>query len=360
MPSTSKLRVGVIGAGQFAQVCHIPGLRSHGDAEVAAIAARRPDAARQVADAFGIPAVYDDYRALCLDPAIDAVTIATPNVAHAEQAIFALDHGKHVFCEKPLGVTVAEAEQMLAAAERSGRVHMVAFTYRYCYGVQALRARVIDGSIGRPHYLRIQYDSWEGLDPSWRIGWRESLAEAGGGLLFDRGSHLFDLSRYLLGPLERVTGFHYLVAERQHPTQSNGLRDVETDDIAASWFAHTSGARGQWFVSRATPPFAANSFVQVVGEDGALQAAISRGSVDLLQASTPAASAWTDVPLPAGAYDARPHALERMMHSFVDACRRGTAAEGVDATFHDGLAVQQAIDAVVRAADRHVWIRLAT
>ena len=350
MPSNSKLRVGVIGAGQFAQICPLPGLLSHPDAEVVAISARRLAHVQEVANRFGIPVAYDDYRRICLDPTIDAVTVATPNVAHAEQAICALNHNKHVLCEKPLALTLGGAQQVLEAAERSRRVHMVAFTYRYCYGVQELRSRLRDAVIGTPYYLRIQYDSWEGMDPAWRIGWRETRSEAGAGVLFDRGSHLFDVAQFLLGPIDTVSGFHHVV-ERQQPTQSNEHKNVETDDIAAAWFRYAVGARGQWFVSRATPPFAPNSWVQVVGPRGAYQAAISRGSVDRLQISTPAATAWTDVPLPEAAYDGQSHALSRMIHSFVDACLRGGVRPDVDATFHEGFAVQRALDAVLTASN---------
>ena len=83
---------------------------------------------------------------------LDGVIVATPNAYHSEQVLAALSHGKHVFCEKPLGMNVAEAHEMLRAAEVSGKVHQVGFTFRYAYGVRELRRRVLAGGI-RPAIL---------------------------------------------------------------------------------------------------------------------------------------------------------------------------------------------------------------
>jgi predicted dehydrogenase len=354
-----KLRVGVIGAGAFAEACHIPGLQSHPQAEVVALSARRVDAARALADRFGVRAVHADYRELCARPDIDAVTIATPNAVHREQALLAFAHGKHVFCEKPLGMDVGEARDMVRAAEESGKVHQVAFTFRYNHGLAELRRRLAAGEVGKPFYLRIQYDNWEGLRPDWRIGWREKRDLAGGGLVYDMGSHLFDIARHVLGPIESATGF-FLHLPRERLEKETGRRTgVETDDLGSSWFRFASGVSGQWFVSRVTPPFAEIGYVEVIGTEGALKAALSRGKVDLLKRSRPDEPAWGELPLPPEAKDGTPHALPRMMRSFVDACLRGRIDPQTDASFHDGLAAQQGIAAVVAANSSPGWYRLS-
>ncbi|MFP5285768.1 MAG: Gfo/Idh/MocA family protein, partial [Thermoanaerobaculia bacterium] len=116
MTTEAKLRFGVIGAGAFAEACHVPGLLSHPRAEVVAVVGRRPERARALAGRFGIPEVYADAGELCSRDDLDGIAICTPNAAHREQALLAFAHGKHVFCEKPLGLTVAEAEEMTRAA----------------------------------------------------------------------------------------------------------------------------------------------------------------------------------------------------------------------------------------------------
>jgi predicted dehydrogenase len=351
---TTKLRIGVIGAGDFAETCHVPGINSHPQAQVVALCGRRFGHARAMADRLGVPDVHTDYRELCSRADIDAVTIATPNVEHVEPAKIALRCRKHVFCEKPLSMTVAEAQEMLREAEASGKVHQVGFIYRYLYGVRELQRRLRLGEIGNPHYLRIQYDGWNGLI-DWKAGWRRKLSLAGGGMLYDRGSHLFDIARFVFGPLEMITGFFNNI-----PRQQVGLpAEVETDEIAAAWFRHVKGVRGQLFMSQATPTFAENGYLEVIGTEGALKASLSRGTIDVLKVSSPKHPAWEELPLSEAAKDGKPHCLSMMMRSFVESCLRGKLNSDTDASFHDGLAVQEALAAVHEANDHLKWVRLS-
>ncbi|MCC2668417.1 MAG: putative Oxidoreductase [Armatimonadetes bacterium] len=354
-----KLRFGVIGAGGFAEVCHLPGLLTHPQAEVVALCGRRLDHARAMADRFGIPDVHTDYRELCARDDLDGITITTPNAVHAAQAHAAFGHGKHVFCEKPLGMDVAQVEAMLAAAERSGKVHQVAFTFRYTYCLQELRRRVRAGDLGQPYYVRLRFDSWRGLQPDWQIGWREKQDLSGGGILYDMGSHLFDCARFVLGPIETATGFTHHIPRQRVFARTGELTDVETDDLAAAWFRYESGVRGEWFMSRATPPHTENGYLEVVGTEGALQASLSRGNLERLRVSRPTAPDWAELPLPPEALDGQPHALGLMMRSFVDACLRGRLDGDVDASFHDGLAAQQGLAAVRQSQEIPCWMPLA-
>ena len=134
---------------------------------------------------------------------------------------------------------------------------------------------------------------------------------------------------------------------------------METDDLFNAWVRHSNGTRGQIFVSRITPPFTQNGYFEVVGSDGALKAALSRGGVDFLKASTPSVPEWVDLPLPPEANDKKPHSLGLMMRSFVDACLRGKVDADLDATFHDGLAAQDAMAAMLEGETRGRWVRLS-
>ena len=358
MPNAHKLRCAVIGTGTFAEVCHVPGLQSHPRAEVVAICGGA-DRARKLADKFGVPDVYTDVEELCARDDVDAVTIVTRNVDHKAQALAALAHGKHVFCEKPLGMNPAEVREMVVAAEVSGRVNQVAFVFRYNYGVQELRRRVLQGDIGQPFYCRVQYDNWDGLKPDWKVGWGEKQALAGAGVLFNLGSHLFDIARHVLGPIESAIGFTHQVPRTRPDARTGAPTAVETDDLFNAWMGHTSGVRGQIFVSRVTPPFTQNGYLEVVGPEGALKAALSRGAWDFLKRSTPAAPEWVDLPLPPEAGDQQPHSLGLMMRSFVDACLKGEIDPEVDASFQDGLAGQRAMAAVLKSESLRRWILLA-
>jgi len=358
MSEGRKLRFGVIGAGGFAEVCHVPGLQSHSRAEVVALCGRRLGHAREMADRLGVPDVHTDYQELCARDDLDGVTISTPNAVHAEQAAAAFARGKHVFCEKPLGMSVSEVREMLRSAEASGKVHQAAFTFRYTYGVQEVRRRVRAGEIGRPYYMRQRWDGYGGLHPDWKVGWREKQELAGGGVLFDMGSHLLDLARFVLGPIESATGFLHHVPRERRDRLSGSPVPVETDDIAAAWLRHESGVRGEWFMSRATPPHADNAYLEVVGPEGALQCALSRGNVERLRVSRPTAPEWKEIRMAKEAYDGEPHGLGIMMRSFVDACLRGSLDGDVDPSFEDGLAAQQGMEAVLRGHAGPEWVPL--
>lgn len=355
MNQSKKLRVAVIGTGAFAEVCHIPGLLSHPSAEVVAVYGRRIEAARELASKFDIRRATDDIESLCADPDIDAVTIASANVAHAGQAMAALANGKHVFCEKPLAMTSTEARAMAEAARASGKIHQVAFTFRYNYGLRELKRRIAAGDIGTPFFARIQYDRWAGLAEEWTTSWREKKEFAGAGMLFDVGSHLFDIKRHVLGPIDSVIGYTHVVAREAPDHRTGEMVKVETDDLVNAWVRYQSGIRGQFFISRVTPPFAELGYLEVIGEKGALKAALSRGGVDFLKASAPASPDWMDLQLPPEASDGTPHALGLMMRGFVDSCLRGSIDPDLDATFDDGVAAQLAMSALLESEESDHW-----
>jgi predicted dehydrogenase len=307
---------------------------------------------RAVAERWQVPHITTDYEALCARPDVDAITIVSADGFHAREATAAFAGGKHVFCEKPLGTTVDEAVTMLQAANRSGRIHQVAFTFRYLYGVQELKRRLLRGDIGPPTYIRLRHESWEGLLPEFKATFRDRLSCAGGGVLHNVGSHLFDLVHYLVGPTESVMGFTTFLP-RQCPHKVSGtLTAVETDDLAASWFVCAEGVRGEWFASRVSPSSGEKASLEIVGREGAMKASLSRGSRDALYISRPTHPEWESLPLAADATDGRPHCLPRMMRSYVTACLRGTLDQTTDASFHDGMMAQQAIHAVELAARR--------
>ena len=205
------------------------------------------------------------------------------------------------------------------------------------------------GDIGKPFYVRIQYDSWSGLPPGRKMEGAKT-ASTGGGLLFDLGSHLFDIVRFILGPIDSVAGF---VHGLRHPcTGEEPVSDKgpQTAEVVAAWFTQSDGVRGQWFLGGLTPPFAEYGYLEVIGFEGALKASLSRGTIDILKVSRPANPAWEELPLPAEAKAGKPHCLTNMMHSFVQACLLDSLDGDIDASFHDGLASQRCMAEVLKSA----------
>src|SRR5947209_8778580 len=183
--SERRVRVGVVGAGRFAAECHVPGVQAHPRGEVVALCARNRERTAALAARLGVPEVYTDYRELIARPDVDAITVATPDALHRPVAVAALEAGKHVFCEKPLAMNVAEARTMVEVADRSGQVAMVAFTFRYARALQELRRLLRQGAIGTPFHVAMQVH-WGGIVAAGApLTWREQAGESAAGIWAD-------------------------------------------------------------------------------------------------------------------------------------------------------------------------------
>jgi predicted dehydrogenase len=209
-----------------------------------------PDRAGDMAAQFGFDRATSDWRALCADPAVDVVSITTPNGLHHAMALEALKNGKHVWCEKPMALTLAQAEEMAAAARASGKVTMVGYNYlrnpAFTHAQKLIRA----GAIGRVVQFRGWVDEDYQADPDLEWSWRAKLAEAGLGALGDIGSHLVSLARGLVGEIES------LIAEMQtiHATRplpgGAGRAAVENEDAASVILRFAGGVQGSMVISR--------------------------------------------------------------------------------------------------------------
>ncbi len=189
-----KVRWGVLGVAKIATEKVIPAMQGGELSEIAAIASRESAKSAAAAQALGIPTSYGSYAELLEDPDIDAVYIPLPNHLHREWSIAAAEQGKHVLCEKPIGMSAAEAEDLIAARNRTGVKMQEAFMVRTY--PQWLRAMEIcrSGQLGAVRSYT-GYFSYFNDDPS-NI---RNLAEAGGGALMDIGCYLLVTSRMIFG-----------------------------------------------------------------------------------------------------------------------------------------------------------------
>src|SRR5574341_2526892 len=141
-----KIRVGIIGSGRIAGFVHVPSLKLCSDlCEVVAVASRTEVKAKVFAEHWGIPRVHSHWTALLADPEVDAVVICPPSGLTHSVAKAAIAAGKHILCEKPLGLNHAEAQDLQVAAEQAGITHMVAFTFRFVPGLRYLKRLVDEG-----------------------------------------------------------------------------------------------------------------------------------------------------------------------------------------------------------------------
>ena len=201
---SQPIRVGFIGAGAVTAYHHLPGPAAGSSGPAGGDLRRRPRLAREAQGRMGRRARDDRprWRSVASDE-VDAVVIATPNDTHRPIAVAAARAGKHVMCEKPLGLNAGEVREMYEAARDAGVVHMTAFTYRFAPSMRYLRHLLKSGTLGTPRHFRSQrFLDWP--ETSW--GWRQYKARAGAGDLFDMTIHRIDFAIDLLGPIARVCG----------------------------------------------------------------------------------------------------------------------------------------------------------
>ena len=192
--SNDVVRWGVLSTARIGVDKVIPATRKAARCEVVAIASRELARAQAAASALGIERAYGSYEALLADPDVDAVYNPLPNDLHAPWTIAAAGAGKHVLCEKPLGMDAVEAERMIAACEEAGVLLMEAFMYRLHPTWEAVRELVISGRIGELRAVQSWF-SYFNDDPN-DI---RNVAASGGGALYDIGCYSVNLSRMLFG-----------------------------------------------------------------------------------------------------------------------------------------------------------------
>ena len=200
---SQPVRVGFIGVGAVVGYHHLPGLRLDPRAQLVAICDAAPDLLAKRQAEWNVQHATTDAIELCKSDQIDAVVIATPNDLHRPIAVAAARAGKHIMCEKPLGLNAGEVRAMYEAARDAGVVHMTAFTYRFAPAMRYLRHLLKSGALGTPRHFRSQrFLDW----PETCWGWRQYKSRAGAGDLFDMTIHRIDFAIDLLGPIARVCG----------------------------------------------------------------------------------------------------------------------------------------------------------
>jgi predicted dehydrogenase len=226
------------------------------------------DLARARAEEFGFEKATGNWRDVVADPAVDVVSITTPNAFHAEMAIAALEAGKHVWCEKPMAVSYADAERMAAAAKRSGRVTALGYNYIQNPMVRHIRRLLQEGAIGAVNHLRLEMDEDFMADADARFYWK-SEATSGYGALDDFGVHPLSLIHYLFGGVRRVMA-HLAKPYPDRRLSEGGRRPVETWDIAAVLLELDGGVSGVMALDRSAWGRKGRIALQIFGSRGTI------------------------------------------------------------------------------------------
>ncbi len=242
----SILKIGVIGCGSIAQHRHLPEYSWNKNVEIVAVCDINEERALEIGKKYDAKA-YTDYTELLADEEIDAVSVCTPNYLHAPISVAALNAGKHVLCEKPMATSSEEADQMIEAAEKSGKKLMIGHNQRFVKSHQKARELIKSGEIGKLYSFRSAFG--HGGPEQWSVDGKESWffqkEKAFIGAMGDLGVHKTDLLRYILGEeFVEVGAFVETNAKDFADVDDNAVCVLKTESgvigtLAASW-AYTS------------------------------------------------------------------------------------------------------------------------
>lgn len=247
----NKLRFGLVGAGGIAQA-YAQAFNDSKCCDLVAVADVRGDAANALAEIVG-GKCFNDYRQLA-DLELDAVIIATPPVSHPEIGCFFMERGTPVLCEKPLCLSVAEAERMIETAAANNVLFTMASKFRYCDDVVKAKGILASGMLGE--VLQFENAFTAKVDMSQR--WNSNAEMSGGGVLIDNGTHSVDIIRYFLGGIESV-----LVVD------AGGTQGLSVDEnvkmFAKTKNNVTASVDLTWGINKELP-----NFISIYGSNGTL------------------------------------------------------------------------------------------
>jgi predicted dehydrogenase len=375
---SQSLRVAILGAGMIGDV-HRRAVLLAG-AELVGVMASSRARSKEVADAWGVPQAYDDVEQAAASDA-DVVHICTPNASHVPFAIALMKAGKHVICEKPLGISLGDAEEAAAVAAETGLVNTIPFAYRFHPMAREMRHRVHDeagfGAVNLVHGHYLQ--DWL-LDPR-STSWRVDPKAGGPSRAFgDIGSHWCDLAEWVSG--ERITS---LVATtsitiKQRPDGTvpafsaapvdAPLIDVQTEDSALILFRTERDVAGSAVISQLSAGRKNRLWLEVDGMEASaafdqehpeqLWVGTEYGSQLLVRDPNQGSPEQRRLSsLPAGHAEGYAQCFERYVedsYAAVDAYNgEGECPEGLP-TFADGLRAAQICDAMLRSAATKEWV----
>ena len=308
--------------------------------------------------AFGFARAAADWRALVDDPAVEAVVIASPQETHRAIAEAAFALGKPVFCEKPLGATLEDAEAMVAAAQASGAAHMIGFNYVRTPATRYARDLIASGRIGDVTWFRGEHTEDFYADPSAAASWRtEGRPNCTMG---DLSPHMINCARALMGPITEV------MAEIETVHHTRGGVSVTNDDQAQMMCRFVSGGQGHLFFSRIATGRKMGYAYEVHGTAGAIRFdQEDQNALWLYTAQGPEAERGFRKILTGPAHpDYEPFCLgpghgtgyqDQITIEARDFLRAIETGEAVWPTFAEGLAVHRVIAAAWTSHDTKRW-----
>ena len=349
-----------------------------------AICGRDPEWVRQSAEKFGWEEHETSWENLVKRSDIDIIDITAPSDAHKNIALAAANEGKHIFCEKPLALTLADAREMHEAAVKNKIRHQIGFNYRFAPAVLLAKKLIDDGKIGRIFHVRANFlQDWI-IDPEFPFVWRLDKKVCGSGSLGDLGAHFIDMARFLAGEFDTVMGMSKtFVKSRPVSGRMTGLSasaadsdapraNVEVDDGTVFVSEFKNGALGVFEATRFAQGHKNDMSIEINGELGSVKFIFERMnelhyfSADdeeglqgfrLIQASEavhPYMHAWW----PVGHVIGYEHTFVHELYEFTESVANNKPLNNICPDFSDGVKCSQVIEAVELSCERKAMVEV--
>ena len=365
-----KVRVGVLGAGTWAKLAHIPGYRRDPRCEIVAIADPTIERAQEFAAEFGVPNVYSSHEALIARADVDLVDVCTPSATHFELSWAALEAGKHVLCEKPVAYDYKDTIRAAELARRQGVKTKLGFTFRYSPAMRYMKALIDEGYVGTPFIFNGYEQNSQWLDPETPLRQVDHTAdqttihvsslEGYGAPIMDLG-HLFMGSRFA----QVVGTMKNFIPERVVRATGKMMRmNIDDGDIFIGEFA--SGAIGSVQTSFVTVGNYPGLEARVYGSEGALICRLveENGIAETLKGAKKDQVEFRDLEIPQRFYPPGGSAREswrslfyaNLVSSFITEIL--SEAPDNEGNFEDGAHVQELINAVERSFRERRWVSI--
>ncbi len=339
---------------------------------IVGVATTRPETAEKAAGEIGCHFWTADYQELLARPGVDVVDCCVPNHRHEEIVVAAARAGKHIYCEKPLAMDVAEGRRMVEAAAKAGVNSQVTFNFRFFPALTRARQLVEEGFLGRVFSFRGRYYRSSYIDPTKPLSWRLQKDISRSGALFDLGSHVLDTVYYLLGEFGAVQAtLETLIKERPVAAGAAEKGPVDVDDLALLNLRLADGTLGTIEASRMGTGLTNMLEIEIFGDRGALRWSTDDPSwlwaYDVRDPDQPVGGTrgfkrieavgrypgqkvpdWSMIPS-----FTRSHA--ECQYQFLKAVQEERPASP---SLADGLRVQEVMEAALRSADGGRWVTI--
>ncbi|MFC1717725.1 Gfo/Idh/MocA family protein [Candidatus Poribacteria bacterium] len=346
-----------------------------------AICGRDAEGVKAAAEKFGWEGCETDWKDLVKRDDIDLIDVTAPSNFHKEISMGAIENGKDIFCEKPLALNLADAREMLQAAEEAGVKHMINFNYRTAPAVALAKKMIDEGVLGKIYHFRGVYlQDWI-IDPEFPIVWRLDASVAGSGSHGDLNAHVIDVARFLVGDFESVVGMEETFIKERPLTETGttgglraeatgGMGEVTVDDATLFLARFANGALATFEATRFAAGRKNYLRFEINGSKGSISFDLERlneleyyncedpeglqgfRTIGMTDPSHPYLHAWWP-PAHIIGYE---HTFIHQVHNLMQAIAND---ETPSPSFADGVKCQEVLDAVVRSAKEKRWVEIS-